>query len=297
MGEYDSSRTRVVPVFSALMDRDPTGRSWLPVLLKLGSRCSGRIEGVDPGSLISGHQRWWGDNELRVDPPKALLRWLFQNLKEPASERLWGDGETKRNRERLVAQDSTTIGEALHLLEQGFKPRVRYVLEGQSRPDAYLETESAILVVEGKRTERVPTTTTTWMPRRSQMLRHLDAAWEVRKGKRVLGMMIVEGPGGADAENPSEYWLEETDAQVKPEMLKDSFPHRTPEERDTTEAAAKGTTIEIGRRVMATPRLLRTLQRTDFKGTLALAYETDAKDPLPGAAESIGYLRGVLAAI
>ncbi len=60
---------------------------------------------------------------------------------------------------------------------------------------------------------------------------------------------------------------------------------------------AKGTIIEIGRRVMATPKLLRTLQRTDFKGTLALAYGKDAKDPLPGAAESIGYLRGVLAAI
>jgi hypothetical protein len=37
--------------------------------------------------------------------------------------------------------------------------------------------------------------------------------------------------------------------------------------------------------------------RIRFAGTLALEYEKDEKDPLPGSAESIGYLKGVLAAI
>ncbi len=67
--------------------------------------------------------------------------------------------------------------------------------------------------------------------------------------------------------------------------------------KDTTQAAAKGTTIEIGRGVIDIPKLLRTLKKTNFTGTLALEYEKDEKDPLPGAAESIGYLRGVLAAM
>ncbi len=39
------------------------------------------------------------------------------------------------------------------------------------------------------------------------MLRHMDAAWDVSGGKRVLGLMIVEGRGGADAITPDKHWL------------------------------------------------------------------------------------------
>lgn len=67
--------------------------------------------------------------------------------------------------------------------------------------------------------------------------------------------------------------------------------------KDTSASTAQGQTVEIGRGVIDIPKLLRTLKRLGFKGTLALEYEKDAKDPLPGSAESIGYLRGVLAAL
>jgi sugar phosphate isomerase/epimerase len=65
--------------------------------------------------------------------------------------------------------------------------------------------------------------------------------------------------------------------------------------KDVSAATAEGRTVEIGRGVIDIPKLLRTLKGINFRGTLALEYEKDAKDPLPGAAESIGYLRGVLA--
>jgi len=65
--------------------------------------------------------------------------------------------------------------------------------------------------------------------------------------------------------------------------------------KDVSAATAKGTTIEIGRGVIDIPKLLRTLREVRYSGTLALEFEKDAKDPLPGSAESIGYLRGVLA--
>jgi sugar phosphate isomerase/epimerase len=65
--------------------------------------------------------------------------------------------------------------------------------------------------------------------------------------------------------------------------------------KDVSAASAEGRTVEIGRGVIDIPKLLRTLKRINFTGTLALEYEKDAKDPLPGSAESIGYLRGVLA--
>ena len=65
--------------------------------------------------------------------------------------------------------------------------------------------------------------------------------------------------------------------------------------KDASAATAKGSTVEIGRGVIDIPRFLRTLQKINYSGTVSLEYEKDAKDPLPGAAESIGYLRGVLA--
>jgi len=67
--------------------------------------------------------------------------------------------------------------------------------------------------------------------------------------------------------------------------------------KDVSASTAKGTTVEIGRGVIDIPKLMRTLKRVGYKGTLALEYEKDSKDPLPGSAESIGYLRGVLAAL
>src|SRR4029077_17960689 len=115
------------------------------------------------------------------------------NACAPASDALWGSPSTKAKRKSLVARDAATIDEALRLLATAPTLGKWYVLEGRSQPDACLETDTILLVIEGKRTERKATAVTTWMPRRSQMLRHMDAAWDIRRGKRVLGLMIVEG--------------------------------------------------------------------------------------------------------
>ena len=65
--------------------------------------------------------------------------------------------------------------------------------------------------------------------------------------------------------------------------------------KDVSASTAQGQTVEIGRGVVDIPKLLKVLKRLGFKGTLALEYQKDAKDPLPGSAESIGYLKGVIA--
>jgi inosose dehydratase len=67
--------------------------------------------------------------------------------------------------------------------------------------------------------------------------------------------------------------------------------------KDVSEAAAKGRTVEIGRGVIDIPRFLRTMKKIGYSGNLAFEYEKDADDPLPGLAESVGYVRGVLAAM
>lgn len=67
--------------------------------------------------------------------------------------------------------------------------------------------------------------------------------------------------------------------------------------KDVSSADAKGTTVEVGSGVIDIPKLLRTLVRLGYSKTIHFEHEKDAKDPLPGLAESVGYVRGVLAAI
>lgn len=67
--------------------------------------------------------------------------------------------------------------------------------------------------------------------------------------------------------------------------------------KDVTAATKDGQTVEMGRGVLDIPKFVRALIRTNYQGTLAFEYEKDAQDPLPGLAESVGYFRGILAAI
>jgi sugar phosphate isomerase/epimerase len=67
--------------------------------------------------------------------------------------------------------------------------------------------------------------------------------------------------------------------------------------KDVTEATAKGRGVEIGRGVIDIPRFLRTLIKINYAGVASFEYEKDADDPLAGLAESVGYVKGVMAAI
>jgi inosose dehydratase len=67
--------------------------------------------------------------------------------------------------------------------------------------------------------------------------------------------------------------------------------------KDVNAASKEGQTVEMGRGVIDIPRFVRALIRINYQGTLAFEYEKDGPDPLPGLAESVGYLRGILAVI
>ncbi len=66
---------------------------------------------------------------------------------------------------------------------------------------------------------------------------------------------------------------------------------------DVTEDTESGEACALGRGVADIPFFLRALIRIGYAGTVSLAYETDEKDPLPGATESIAYLRRTLASL
>jgi inosose dehydratase len=67
--------------------------------------------------------------------------------------------------------------------------------------------------------------------------------------------------------------------------------------KDVSAANKDGHAVEMGRGVIDIPEFFRTLISTGYDGKASFEYEKDAKDPLPGLAESVGYARGVLAAI
>ena len=67
--------------------------------------------------------------------------------------------------------------------------------------------------------------------------------------------------------------------------------------KDVSAASEEGKTIEIGRGVIDIPRFLQTLLKINYTGTVAFEFEKDKEDPLPGVAESVGYVRGVLSVI
>jgi sugar phosphate isomerase/epimerase len=67
--------------------------------------------------------------------------------------------------------------------------------------------------------------------------------------------------------------------------------------KDVTVAAKNGKTVEIGRGVIDIPAFLRALREINYAAVVSFEFEKDPKDPLAGLAESIGYVRGVLATI
>jgi sugar phosphate isomerase/epimerase len=67
--------------------------------------------------------------------------------------------------------------------------------------------------------------------------------------------------------------------------------------KDVSLAAAAGETVEMGRGVIDLPKFFRTLLKINYQGVASFEYEKDAEDPLPGLAESVGYVRGVLSVV
>ena len=67
--------------------------------------------------------------------------------------------------------------------------------------------------------------------------------------------------------------------------------------KDVSEATKAGKGVEIGRGVIDIPRFIRTLVKIKYDGVVSFEYEKDSKDPMAGLAESVGYVKGVIAAL
>ena len=64
--------------------------------------------------------------------------------------------------------------------------------------------------------------------------------------------------------------------------------------KDVDSATSEGKNIEAGRGIIDIPAVLKILKNMDYQGIVAFEYEKDGDNPLPGLAESIGYVKGIL---
>ena len=64
--------------------------------------------------------------------------------------------------------------------------------------------------------------------------------------------------------------------------------------KDVDQAAPAGKCVEAGRGIIDLPGFLRKLVEIRFSGMAAFEFEKDQNDPLPGLAETVGYVNGVL---
>jgi hypothetical protein len=228
----DSSRTRVAPLFRQLEQRDD---DWPLALLDLAAATLKRDPTRWEFLRMSPTITHFGDpkakrKEKGYAPSKELLTWLVRNLTYSGSGPLSRDPITSARRQLLLDRDVIMQEFALESLKIGGADAKWCQFEGTTYPDAVIETPDAIIVVEGKRTESGPTTKTTWMSGRHQMLRHIDGAFNQRGLKDVFGLFIVEGDNAASHEVPNK-WMRAAYDTISWESVEQSLPHRAQSEK------------------------------------------------------------------
>ena len=67
--------------------------------------------------------------------------------------------------------------------------------------------------------------------------------------------------------------------------------------KDVKNITPKGSPLECGRGVLNLKAVCKNLIEIGYKHHVGFEYEKDGTDPLPGLAESVGYVHGVLASL
>ncbi len=65
--------------------------------------------------------------------------------------------------------------------------------------------------------------------------------------------------------------------------------------KDISALGDRNTPIEGGRGILDSKSILAAILKIKYQGLVGFEYEKDAKDPVPGLAESVGYVKGLLA--
>ena len=180
-GLYNSTKTRVIP----LMDTIENDKGNINKLFSL-------MDGIEKISSEETIKVFYGKKEKGLCPKQSILEWYINNLNKLKCVKDFGskNEETKQNRRILFSGSEEKKKEALSLIREN--PTIQnewYIFEGYSRPDIYIETESAIYLCEAKRTESKLTTSTQWLYPRDQLIRHIDSV--IDGTKKVYSFLLI----------------------------------------------------------------------------------------------------------
>ncbi len=199
---FNSSETRVRPVFGRLVSTDPTGVTWLAKLLRVVTR---NIELGDRLAASLSNLRAGEAFERKLAPPASLLEWCIGHASELVKPRAAEKTSptTKRKRAELRGELGdeamrSALDEAQRSLTERGPARAGgqwWAFEGFTSADCCLETDRGLLVIEGKRFEG-PSEEVSWIKGRNQIARNLEVAAEVaRQSGREYAVLLV-GPEG-----------------------------------------------------------------------------------------------------
>jgi sugar phosphate isomerase/epimerase len=65
--------------------------------------------------------------------------------------------------------------------------------------------------------------------------------------------------------------------------------------KDINSTEPNGNTIQAGRGVLDLPAILHSLEKIKYPYLVSIEYEGAENDPLPAVAETVGYLKGMIA--
>src|SRR5215470_11205929 len=111
-------------------------------------------------------------------------------------------------------------------------------------------------------------------------------AWQaVEKYDNRIGLCIDVGHTARAGVNPAEAILKCRERLYDLHM------------KDISALGNRNTPIESGRGILNSRAILAALLKIKYQGLVGFEYEKDAKDPVPGLAESVGYTKGLLAGL
>ena len=148
--------------------------------------------------------------EKKLPPPERLLLWMIEHSERltwplksrrpPVERRYTGNnGENQVWRERLKARHGPEAMDLVRVEGRRLLTNLGtrgsegewWAFEGYTHIDCYLETETLLLIIEGKCTESL-STGVSWFPQRNQLWRNLEVAANWARGKPFALLLIAE---------------------------------------------------------------------------------------------------------
>lgn len=205
MAASDNSLARVQPFFEHLFARDASGRTWLPALLRAAPHGAARMGEslATPGTLLTplavrGASGRLACFDYPTAPSRELLCWFIAHPGEltwPADAEL--SSETLRLRRVLLYDDppgarTRAQERALELIKTRTSlSREWWRFEELATLDCVLITDRLVITIEATGTEPLAPATD-WYPKRSRLVRNLEAAKQLAQGKRWASLLLSD---------------------------------------------------------------------------------------------------------